>query len=110
MMEITADSGRHNRVKYSDQTEPSIEVTVEDRDDTVAVRIADDGPRIPEMERKIFTENTEVDSVYHGSGLGLWLVKIIVENSGGSLAFDENEPRGSIVTITLPMAPAGSTD
>jgi len=34
-------------------------------------------------------------------------VKLIVQQSGGSLAFDENEPRGSIVTITLPVASAG---
>jgi len=40
----------------------------------------------------------------------LWLVKTIVENSGGSLAFDKNRPRGSIVTITLPVAPVSGTD
>ncbi len=99
-----------NAVNHSDQTEPSIEVTVEDRDDAVVVRIADDGPGIPEMERKIITEEAEIDPLYHGTGLGLWLVKVIVEDSGGSLAFDENEPRGSIVTITLSMAPVGGTD
>jgi PAS domain S-box-containing protein len=99
-----------NAVNHSDQTEPSIEVIVENRDDAVVVRIADDGPGIPEMERKIITEEAEIDSLYHGTGLGLWLVKVIVEDSGGSLAFDENEPRGSIVTITLPMAPVGGID
>lgn len=99
-----------NAAIHSDQTEPSIEATVEDRDDTVAVRIADDGPGIPEMERNIITEDAEIDPLYHGSGLGLWLVKMIVEKSGGSLAFDENEPRGSIVTISFPMAPAGGTE
>ncbi|MFA9515921.1 PAS domain S-box protein, partial [Halopenitus sp. H-Gu1] len=99
-----------NAVSHSDQTEPSIEVTVEDRDDAVVVRIADDGPGITEMERKIITEDAEIEPLYHGTGLGLWLVKIIVESSGGSLAFDENEPRGSIVTITLPVALAGGTD
>jgi PAS domain S-box-containing protein len=99
-----------NAVNHSDQTEPSIEITVENRGDAVAVRIADDGPGIPEMERKIITEDAEIEPLYHGTGMGLWLVKIIVEISGGSLAFDENEPRGSIVTITLPMAPVGGTD
>jgi PAS domain S-box-containing protein len=96
-----------NAVTHSDQTEPSIEVTVEDRDDAVVIRIADDGPGIPEMEREIITDDAEMTPLYHGSGLGLWLVKLIVQQSGGSLAFDENEPRGSIVTITLPVASAG---
>jgi PAS domain S-box-containing protein len=99
-----------NAVNHSDQTEPSIEVTVEDGADAVVIRIADDGPGIPEMERKVITEEAEIEPLYHGTGLGLWLVKTIVEGSGGSLAFDENEPRGTIVTITLPVAPASGTD
>ncbi|MFC6873106.1 PAS domain S-box protein [Halobellus marinus] len=99
-----------NAVDHSDQTEPSIEVTIENRDDVVAIRIADNGPGIPEMERQIITEEAEIEPMYHGSGLGLWLVKTIVENSGGSLAFDKNQPRGSIVTITLPVAPVSGTD
>jgi len=99
-----------NAINHSDQTEPSIEVTVEDCNDTVAVRIADDGPGIPEMERKIITEDAEIKPLYHGTGLGLWLVKMIVEDSNGSLAFNENEPRGSIVTIRLPKASTGDAD
>ncbi|ALG82764.1 PAS domain-containing sensor histidine kinase [Halanaeroarchaeum sulfurireducens] len=93
-----------NAVVHSDQAEPVIEVTVEDRDDTVAVRIADDGPGIPDMERKIVTGEAEIEPLYHSSGMGLWLVKLIVQKSGGSLAFEENEPRGSIVSIRLPTA------
>lgn len=61
------------------------------------------------MEQKLITDEADITPLYHGSGLGLWLVKIIVEKSGGSLAIDENEPRGSIVTITLQVASAGDT-
>ncbi|ALG81868.1 sensor histidine kinase [Halanaeroarchaeum sulfurireducens] len=93
-----------NAVIHSDRVEPSIAVTIQTRDDTVAIRIADDGPGIPAMERKILTEEAEIEPLYHGSGLGLWLVKLIVQNSNGSLTFEENEPRGSIVTMKLPKA------
>ena len=98
----------NNAVIHSDRAEPSIEVIVEDSDDSVAVRIADDGPGIPDMEREVLMEEAEIDPLYHGSGLGLWLVKMIVRQSGGSLAFDENEPRGSIITIRLPKEGAGN--
>lgn len=34
----------------------------------------DDGPGIPEMERAVLETGEAVDPLYHGSGLGLWLV------------------------------------
>lgn len=40
----------------------------------------------------------------HASGLGLWLVRWTVSLSGGDLSFGENEPRGSVVTLSLPAA------
>jgi K+-sensing histidine kinase KdpD len=41
-------------------------------------------------------------SLEHASGLGLWLVHWIVTESGGSVSFEEREPRGSVVELTLP--------
>jgi signal transduction histidine kinase len=35
-------------------------------------------------------------------GLGLWLVKWFVDSYDGELAFDENDPRGSVVVVRLP--------
>ena len=50
-------------------------------------------------------------SLEHASGLGLWLVHWIVTESGGSVSFEEREPRGSVVELTLPRAePLDSTD
>jgi K+-sensing histidine kinase KdpD len=40
----------------------------------------------------------------HGSGLGLWIVNWIVTRSGGRIAFEENDPRGSRVIISAPPA------
>jgi len=42
--------------------------------------------------------------LYHGSGLGLWLINWIVKRSGGTLEFSENQPRGNVVTIELTRA------
>lgn len=43
----------------------------------------------------------EVDTLYHGSGLGLWLLRRIVDSADGTVSVAENEPRGNIVTIHL---------
>jgi len=80
---------------------PSVSIRVEADDERVVVEIADDGPGIPEQERRILSkgEETKLD---HGSGLGLWLTYWVLEASGGDVSFDVTD--GTTVTITLPLA------
>ncbi|MFB6153175.1 MAG: PAS domain S-box protein [Halodesulfurarchaeum sp.] len=91
-----------NGVNHADVDRPEVNVTVSERPDTVAVRVADQGPRIPEMERDVLIGEEALGPLYHGSGLGLWLVKLVVRRSDGTLEFAENEPRGNVVTVYLP--------
>ncbi|MDX1746566.1 MAG: ATP-binding protein [Halobacteriales archaeon] len=64
------------------------------------VRVADDGPGIPEPDRKVLV-GTDT-GLENASGLGLWLVNWIVSESGGEVHYEPNEPRGSVVVIRLP--------
>jgi PAS domain S-box-containing protein len=91
-----------NAVMHSDRREPTVEVTAEVDDETVTLEVADDGPGIPEAEGGVLTRDQEVAPLFHGSGMGLWLVNWIVEQSGGSLSFRRRDPRGSVVTVDLP--------
>jgi len=86
---------------HSDQETPTVEVRVCDNVDAPAITVSDDGPGISEMDQQILLEGKETDQLYHGSGLGLWLVYLIVEESGGNVTISENEPCGSIVTLQL---------
>jgi PAS domain S-box-containing protein len=83
-------------------SEPMVHITVTAADERVVIRIADDGPGIPPLERDILTGDVEIDTLHHGSGMGLWLVNWIVTLGGGRLDFEENDPRGSVVTLSLP--------
>ncbi|MFB6155888.1 MAG: PAS domain S-box protein [Haloferacaceae archaeon] len=96
-----------NAIRYNDRERPTVDVSVARVDEAVTLRVADDGPGIPEQERKVLTGEREIGPLYHGSGLGLWLVHWIVDRSGGSLRFAENSPRGSIVTVELRSSPGG---
>ena len=93
-----------NAVRHNDTDEPSVEVTVtttvKNEDHWAVVTIADNGPGIPETERTVLTDGAET-ALHHGSGLGLWLVYWIVQKANGELAYEPNEPRGSVVTIRL---------
>lgn len=72
-------------------------------DDRVVVRVDDDGPGIPDGELAVLTEGEE-DPLYHGSGMGLWLVNWFVETYGGDLSFGESKWGGASVRVALPAA------
>ena len=75
---------------------------------TLTLTVADTGTGIPaEFRTKLFhtvgltTTNTDY---LGGSGLGLNICKCLVDNLGGSIMFRDNEPRGTVMTVTLPTA------
>ncbi|MFB6173165.1 MAG: sensor histidine kinase [Halobacteriales archaeon] len=92
-----------NAVEHNDADDPDVEVTVAKGGDEVRVRVADNGPGIPEQERVVFERRTETE-LSHSSGLGLWLVHWIVEDSDGTVRVEDREPRGTVVTLCLPRA------
>ena len=93
-----------NAVVHSDREHPHVWLACERADGTVRLRVADDGPGIPEMEQRVLGGEADIEPLYHGSGLGLWLVSVIVDHSDGDVTFEENDPRGSVVSITMPSA------
>jgi signal transduction histidine kinase len=50
------------------------------------------------------------DTDQYGAGLGLSVVKSIVEGHGGRVSIDDRPGGGSIFWITMPIAAARSTD
>jgi PAS domain S-box-containing protein len=80
---------------------PHVRVTVRGGPgETAELVVADDGPGIPEREREILAAGTETQAK-HGRGIGLWFVRWAVTQLGGELAFDRNDPTGSVVTVRL---------
>lgn len=102
-----------NTVKHNDTTTPQIEVSVSAHSSQfqtdggtappVRIRIRDNGPGIPEDEIMVLERGHETD-LDHLSGLGLWLVHWVIDESGGEIIFERNEPRGSTVVLGLPSA------
>lgn len=91
-----------NAIIHNDSSSPDIAITVTQLDESTRIEVADNGPRIPEMERKIIVGEVKQTPVYHGSGLGLWFVKLLVSQSGGTVTFEKNSPVGNIVRLKLP--------
>ncbi|RXK50212.1 PAS domain S-box protein [Halorientalis pallida] len=94
----------NNAVQHNDTDDPTVRVSVTERDDRVRVRVADDGPGIPDERKEgVFGKGQKgLDS--DGTGIGLYLVHTLVEQYGGEVWIDDAEPRGAVVTVELPTA------
>lgn len=93
-----------NSIVHNDADTPKVNLIVTREDDEVAVTIADNGPGIPEHETNALKQRTPPDPLFHGRGLGLWLVYWIVQFSQGTINLANSDQRGATVTIRLPRS------
>ena len=73
--------------------------------DGVEIKIADDGPGVPEKNRAHIFEPFFTTKEDVGTGLGLWVSKEIVERHGGKIELGrgtENDLGGAVFTVFLP--------
>jgi len=97
-----------NAIKYSREVK-QLSITTETLGSDLSVEIADQGIGIPRAEQaKIFEKFYRVgNGLVHdvkGSGLGLSLVKHIIEAHQGTIAVESDVGKGSRFTILLPIA------
>ncbi|WP_324665060.1 histidine kinase N-terminal 7TM domain-containing protein [Haloarcula sediminis] len=97
-----------NAIQHNPDPSPSVTVTVSVTETRVRVSVADDGPGIPESERRILEDGET--PLNHSAGVGLWLVYCFVEQSGHGLTFERSAAGGSEVWFDLDRAgePSGS--
>ncbi|MFB6196920.1 MAG: ATP-binding protein, partial [Halobacteriaceae archaeon] len=92
-------------VEHGSTAAQPVTITVEyvDRDDEdrVRIEIADEGPGIPDHVLRALEAERETP-LEHTTGLGLWLAQWVVTLSGGTLAFDTDDSRGTVVAVELP--------
>lgn len=97
-----------NAVKYS-HPDGTIEITMSHgENEHVLVRIKDDGIGIPKDQQKnifdrFFRASNAVKAETDGSGLGLYIVKNIVERHDGKIWFESSEGNGVSFYFTLPI-------
>ncbi|MFC7203676.1 histidine kinase N-terminal 7TM domain-containing protein [Haloferax namakaokahaiae] len=89
-----------NAIKHNDSDTPRIAVTIEDLETETLVKVSDNGPGIPEIERKAVGAEIET-ALNHSQGLGLWLTYWCATSWGGDLRFESGED-GTTVTLAIP--------
>lgn len=95
-----------NAVIHNDAADPRVEVTIERGEETVQVRVADNGPGIAPERRDAVLGRTAAGLDHPESGLGLYLVDSLVDSYGGEVRIEDNDPSGAVFAIELRRAPA----
>jgi len=100
-----------NAVKFT-PTGGRIEIRLDEADGQARIQVADTGAGIPpDFLRFVFDRFRQADSstmrTYGGLGLGLSIVRHLVELHGGTVEADSGgEGQGATFTVRLPLAPA----
>ncbi|WP_262180234.1 histidine kinase N-terminal 7TM domain-containing protein [Haloarcula laminariae] len=102
LFDIVCSNVIENAAQHNTSSEPWVRVTVEASEETVEVRVADNGPGIEPHELALVEDGTETP-LKHGSGFGLALVVWGADIAGGSVAF-ESDAAGTCVTLEIPVA------
>lgn len=105
-LDYAIDHAIENAIVHNHRDQPSIEVTVtkDPESGRGEIRIADDGPTIPQVEVEVLDADETKTDTYHGSGIGLWVMQWCIDSLGGELVFEENGSGGNVVRMLLPLA------
>jgi signal transduction histidine kinase len=95
-----------NAIKHHDSGNAKIEIKAKNGASGSVITIQDNGPGIAPKDRdrifKLFETLKPRDEV-EGSGMGLSVVKKIVEHYGGNIKVESNQPRGTKFIINWPL-------
>jgi signal transduction histidine kinase len=98
-----------NAIKYNDKPEGRMDVTVQDQGAMYEFAVADNGPGIePRYHQKIFSvfQTLQARDKVESTGIGLSIVKKIIETEGGSITVESEMGQGCTFRFTWPKHPA----
>jgi len=93
-----------NAIQHNDTDAPTVTVSATATDKSVTVTVADDGPGFPEALKSAAFKKGVTGEHSQSTGFGLYLLKRLVDNYGGRIEVADNDPRGAVITVELPLA------
>ncbi|WP_436900832.1 PAS domain-containing sensor histidine kinase [Halovenus halobia] len=94
-----------NAVQHNDKDRPKVSIDASADAETVTVRVADNGPGVPDEQKDVIFGKEEKGLDSEGTGIGLYLVRELVTGYGGDVWVEdrENAP-GAVFVLELQRA------
>ncbi|MEG9327136.1 PAS domain-containing sensor histidine kinase [Salinimicrobium catena] len=105
ILELVLSNLLSNAIKYSPEN-TLIKFTIDTQDGRITFKVADQGMGIPEKDQKHIFERyfrAENALLNQGTGIGLNIAKVHLENLGGSISFSSKENAGTEFIVELPI-------
>ena len=96
-----------NAIKFVEESIGTINITAQEKEETVAIMIKDNGKGVLKEDRryifdKFYQSKNQNIKKPAGSGFGLAISKQIVERHNGTIWLDETHKKGACFVIELP--------
>ncbi|MBU0732448.1 PAS domain-containing protein [Patescibacteria group bacterium] len=107
LMRIILQNLLSNAIKYT-PPKGKVDLEMKVKKPNVLITVKDTGYGIPTHQQdKMFSKLFRADNVREkdteGTGLGLYIVKQILDNSGGTISFKSVENKGTTFSVTIPL-------
>jgi len=93
-----------NAIVHNDKEVAEVTVSTRVFDESVRVSIADNGPGIADDHKEQIFQEGQKGLESGGTGVGLYLVKTLVDTYDGDVWVEDNEPTGSVFAVELSLA------
>ena len=106
-MKLIVENLIDNAIRYS-KAKGKVYIKINRQNGKIFFEIKDNGVGIPDKDQrfifeKFFRSSNALKYQTQGSGLGLFIIKSIVEKEGGKIWFESEEDKGSTFFFTLPI-------
>ncbi|MEM6842097.1 MAG: GAF domain-containing sensor histidine kinase [Bacteroidota bacterium] len=104
MLKAILENLLENAIQYSQKNQPKISLQIWEESSSIFIRVTDNGQGIEEhLQPVIFDMYVRANLASKGNGLGLFVVKKLLETLDGSIIVKSVINQGSTFTITIPV-------
>lgn len=96
-----------NAIKFS-PNKGNIDISIKFKDHYVVIEVKDEGPGIPEADKRLvfktfYRGNNIVNRDVNGTGMGLYMAKLLMDTAEGKIWFDSEVGKGSTFWMAFPL-------